>query len=126
MGREQVYMAEVPARSRMGNGKRLGSAGIEQRFLGAGVPCGARQPRRLSAGREWQRHRVEQGERSPHPALRVSVILTPKGADAPLVAVAAVMLAAAFTAVCNIPIAAIAIVPVFANHLGLLLRPREV
>src|ERR1019366_6556032 len=37
----------------------------------------------------------------------VSVILTPKGADALLVAVAAVMLAAAFTAVCNIPIAAI-------------------
>ena len=56
----------------------------------------------------------------------VSVILTPKGADAPLVAVAAVMLAAAFTAVRNIPIAAIALAPVLANHLGLLLRPREV
>ena len=56
----------------------------------------------------------------------VSVILTPKGADAPLVAVAAVMLAAAFAAERNIPIAAIAIAPVFANHLNLLLRPREV
>ncbi len=56
----------------------------------------------------------------------VSVILTPKGADAPLVAVAAVMLAAAFAAVRNIPIAAIVIAPVLANHLGLLLRPREV
>ncbi len=56
----------------------------------------------------------------------VSVILTPKGADVPLVAVAAVMLAAAFAAVRNIPIAAIVIAPVLANHLGLLLRPREV
>ncbi|MGB8411587.1 MAG: hypothetical protein WCE23_02060 [Candidatus Binatus sp.] len=56
----------------------------------------------------------------------VSVILTPKRADAPLVAVAAVMLAAAFAAVRNIPIAAIAIAPVIANHLGLLRRPREV
>ncbi len=56
----------------------------------------------------------------------VSVILRPKRADAPLVAVAAVMLAAAFAAVRNIPIAAIAIAPVFANHLGLLLTPREV
>src|ERR1039458_4622825 len=59
-------------------------------------------------------------------AAAVSVILTPKRADAPLVAVAAVMLAAAFAAVRNIPIAAIAIAPVIANHLGLLLRPREV
>jgi hypothetical protein len=56
----------------------------------------------------------------------VSVVLTPKRADAPLVAVAAVMLAAAFSAVRNIPIAAIAIAPVIANHLGLLRRPREV
>jgi hypothetical protein len=56
----------------------------------------------------------------------VSVILTPKRADVPLVAVAAVMLAAAFAAVRNIPIAAIAIAPVLANHLGLLPRPREV
>ena len=54
----------------------------------------------------------------------VSVILTPKGADAPMVAVAAVMLATAFTAVRNIPIALIAIAPVFANHLGLLTRSR--
>ena len=56
----------------------------------------------------------------------VSVVLTPKRADAPLVAVAAVMLAAAFSAVRNIPIAAIAIAPVIANHLGLRRRPREV
>jgi hypothetical protein len=56
----------------------------------------------------------------------VSVILTPKRADAPLVAVAGVMLAAAFSAVRNIPIAAIAIAPVLASHLGLLLRPHEV
>jgi hypothetical protein len=56
----------------------------------------------------------------------VSVVLTPKGADAPLVAVAGVMLAAAFTAVRSIPMAAIAIAPVLANHLGLLIRPREV
>jgi len=55
----------------------------------------------------------------------VSVVLKPKGADAPLVAVGAVMLAAAFAAVRNIPIAAIAIAPVFANHLGLLARPRQ-
>ena len=48
----------------------------------------------------------------------VSVALTPKGGDAPLVAVAAVMLAAAFTAIRNIPIAAIAIAPVMANHAG--------
>src|ERR1039458_505204 len=59
-------------------------------------------------------------------AALVSVVLTPKRADAPLVAVAAVMLAAAFAAVRNIPIAVIAIVPVLANHLGLLLRPHEV
>ena len=55
-----------------------------------------------------------------------SVILTPKGADAPLVAVAAVLLAAAFVAQRNIPIATIAIVPVFANHLGRLLPPHDV
>ena len=58
-------------------------------------------------------------------AAALSVILTPKAGDAPMVAVAAVMLAAGFTAQRNIPIATIAIVPVFANHLGLLLRPRE-
>ncbi len=55
-----------------------------------------------------------------------SVVLKPKGGDAPLVAVAAVMIAAAFAAVRNIPIAAIAIAPVLANHLGLLARPRGV
>lgn len=55
----------------------------------------------------------------------VSVVLTPKGGDFPLIAVAAVMLAAAFTAVRNIPIAVIAIAPVFANHLGLLVNPHE-
>ncbi|MFZ0680642.1 hypothetical protein [Candidatus Binatus sp.] len=51
-----------------------------------------------------------------------SVILKPKGKDAPLIAVAAVLLATAFAAQRNIAIATIAIVPVFANHLGLLLR----
>ncbi len=55
----------------------------------------------------------------------VVVALTPKGGDLPLVAVASVMLAMAFMAVRNIPIAAIAIAPVFANHLGLLLPARE-
>jgi hypothetical protein len=56
----------------------------------------------------------------------VSVVLTPRGGDAPMVAVAALMLAMAFAAERNIPIAAIAIAPVFANHLGLLFRSREV
>jgi hypothetical protein len=55
----------------------------------------------------------------------VSVALTPKGDDLALVAVASVMLAMAFMAVRNIPIALIAIAPVFANHLGMLARPRE-
>ncbi len=50
------------------------------------------------------------------------MILKPKGKDAPLIAVAAVLLATAFAAQRNIAIATIAIVPVFANHLGLLLR----
>ncbi len=59
-------------------------------------------------------------------AALVSALLTPKGGDLPLMAVASVMLAAAFMAVRNIPIAVIAIAPVFANHLGLLVRPREV
>ncbi len=59
-------------------------------------------------------------------AAGISVVLKPKGGDAPLVAVAAVMLAAAFAAVRNIPIAVIAIVPVLANHLGLLARARGV
>jgi hypothetical protein len=56
----------------------------------------------------------------------IAVILRPKGKDAPLVAVAAVLLATAFGAQRNVPIATIAIVPVFANHLGLLLRPHEI
>ena len=55
----------------------------------------------------------------------VSVILTPKANDAPLVAVAAVLLAASFAAQRNIAIATIALVPVFANHLGRLMRPRD-
>jgi len=59
-------------------------------------------------------------------AAAVSVVLTPKGGDAPMVAVAALMLAMAFAAERNIPIAAIAIAPVFANHLGLLVRSRDV
>jgi hypothetical protein len=58
-------------------------------------------------------------------AALVPVLLTPKGGDLPLMAVAAVMLAMAFIAVRNIPIAVIAIAPVFANHLGLLIRPRD-
>jgi hypothetical protein len=53
-----------------------------------------------------------------------SVVLKPGGNDAPLVAVAAVMLATAFTAVRNVPIAAIAIAPVIANHLSLLAAGR--
>jgi len=59
-------------------------------------------------------------------AALVSIALTPKGGDLPLMAVASVMLAAAFTAVRNIPIAAVAIAPVFANHLGLLVRQRKI
>ncbi len=59
-------------------------------------------------------------------AAAVSVVLKPKAADAPLIAVAGVMLAAAFTAVRNVPFAAIAIAPVLANHLGILARPRGV
>jgi hypothetical protein len=55
-----------------------------------------------------------------------SVILTPKGGDAPLIAVAAVLLATAFVAQRNIPIATIAIAPVFANHLSRLIRPHDV
>ncbi len=55
----------------------------------------------------------------------ISVILKPRGADAPLIAVAAVLLATAFAAQRNIVIATIAIIPVFANHLALLIRPRE-
>ena len=55
----------------------------------------------------------------------VSVALTPKGGDLALVAVASVMLAMAFMAVRNIPLAVIAIAPVFANHLGRLVRKRE-
>jgi hypothetical protein len=54
-----------------------------------------------------------------------SVILKPKGKDAPLIAVAAVLLATAFAAQRNIAIATIAIVPVFANQLGLLLPRHE-
>lgn len=56
----------------------------------------------------------------------VSVVLTPKGGDRPLIAVATVTLAMAFRAVRNVPFAAIAIAPVFANHLSLLMRSREV
>ena len=55
----------------------------------------------------------------------VSVVLAPKGGDAPLVAVGALLLAMAFAAERNIPIAAITIAPVFANHLGLLVRRRD-
>ncbi len=54
----------------------------------------------------------------------VSVILRPKGADAPMVAVAAVLLATAIAAQRNVAIATIAIAPVLANHLALLIRPR--
>jgi hypothetical protein len=59
-------------------------------------------------------------------AAAVTVVLTPRGDDAPLVAVAAVMIAAAFTALRNIPFAAIAVAPVISNHLGLHIRPRDV
>jgi hypothetical protein len=53
-------------------------------------------------------------------------VLKPSGGDFALIAVGAVMLAAAFVAVRNVPMAVIAIAPVFANHLGLLVRPRDV
>lgn len=56
----------------------------------------------------------------------VSVILTPRRDDAPMVAVAAVLLAMAFAAQRNIAIAAIALAPVLANHLALLLPSHEV
>jgi len=56
----------------------------------------------------------------------ISVVLKPRGGDLALIAVGAVMLAAAFVAVRNVPMAVIAIAPVFANHLGLLMRPRDV
>ena len=58
-------------------------------------------------------------------AAAVSVILTPKANDAPLIAVAAVLLATSFAAQRNIAIATIALVPVFANHLGRLTRTRD-
>ena len=58
-------------------------------------------------------------------AAAVSVILSPTRKDAPLVAVAAVLLAAAFTAQRNVAFATIAIAPVFASHLGRLLQPHE-
>src|SRR5258708_17011232 len=54
----------------------------------------------------------------------VSVVLTPRGGDLALIAVGAVMLVAAFMAVRNVPIAVIAIAPVFAHHLGLLAHPK--
>ena len=56
----------------------------------------------------------------------ISVVLTPSGGDFALIAVGAVMLAAAFVAVRNVPMAVIAVASVFANHLGLLMRPRDV
>jgi hypothetical protein len=59
-------------------------------------------------------------------AVFVSVVLTPRGGDFAMIAVGAVMVAAAFTAVRNVPMAVIATSPVFANHLGLLVRRREV
>jgi hypothetical protein len=55
-----------------------------------------------------------------------SVILKPKGKDVPLIAVAGVLLATAFAAQRNIAIATIAIVPVFANHLGMLLPRHQI
>jgi hypothetical protein len=55
----------------------------------------------------------------------VSVLLTPKGGDTPLIAVGALLLASAFAAERNIPIAAIAIAPILANHLGLLIGRRD-
>ncbi len=59
-------------------------------------------------------------------AAALSVILKPKGKDTPLIAVAAVVVASAFAAQRNIALATIAIAPVFANHLGLLLRRSKV
>ena len=59
-------------------------------------------------------------------ATTLSVILTPRGADGPLIAVAAVLVATAFLAQRNIAIATLAVAPVLANHLRLLARRREV
>jgi hypothetical protein len=56
----------------------------------------------------------------------VSVIVTPRGEDTPMDAVATVLLVAAFAAVRNVPIAAIALAPVLANHLGRLSRGRAI
>lgn len=58
-------------------------------------------------------------------AAAISVILKPRGGDAPMVAVAAVLIATAFAAQRNIAIATIAIAPVLANHLALMLPDRE-
>jgi hypothetical protein len=55
-------------------------------------------------------------------ASALSVIMTPRGADAPIIAVATVLVATAFLAQRNIAIATIAVAPVIANHLGLLVR----
>jgi hypothetical protein len=59
-------------------------------------------------------------------AAAAAVVVTPRGDDAPLVGVAAVMVAAAFTALRNIPFAAIAIAPVIVNHLGLRLQTQDI
>jgi hypothetical protein len=58
-------------------------------------------------------------------AAAVSVILTPRRDDAPMVAVAAVLVAMAFAAQRNIPIAVIALAPVLANHLAVLVPSHE-
>jgi hypothetical protein len=52
----------------------------------------------------------------------IAVILTPRRRDLRLIAVAALMMAAAFVAVRNVPCAIIAIAPVLARHLGPLAR----
>ncbi len=54
----------------------------------------------------------------------VIILMTPRRGDFPLIAVAAVMIAASFMSVRNIPFAICALTPVFARHLGPLPSPR--
>lgn len=55
-------------------------------------------------------------------ALAIAACLTPRGGDWPLLAIAAVMIAATFSAVRNMPLAAIAGAPPLTRHLDLVLR----
>lgn len=59
-------------------------------------------------------------------ALAASFVMTPRGGDLPMVAVAGVMNAAAFVAIRNLPIAVIATVTPLARHLTLALEARRI